>query len=183
MSDRVIVWTSGTDAILGFFSPTDDTKAHLCAELGFFLVFFFFTKTDAVFLSFLSRCFALNPEANGSDLRWAVRSSSVMQAPRGDLSSGMLAVTRVLVLKRTFLTGCLQTRQNNIFSPLACTNARIYSNFRPLGNKEGKKTHLLCISHSFALILSSHTHTSPSPPPLTIFQSSACTAVTPRWCA
>lgn len=46
-----------------------------------------------------------------SDLRWAVRSSSVMQAPRGDLSSGMLAVTRVLVLKCMCLTGCLQPRQ------------------------------------------------------------------------
>lgn len=35
----------------------------------------------------------------------------MMQAPRGVLSSGMLAVTRVLVLKRTCLTGCLQQRQ------------------------------------------------------------------------
>lgn len=41
-------------------------------------------------------------------------------------------------------------------------------------------SHLLCISHSFAPILVSHTHTSPSPPPLTIFQSSPCTEVTPR---
>lgn len=31
-----------------------------------------------------------------------------MQAPRGDLSSGMLAVSRVLLLKRTCLTGCLR---------------------------------------------------------------------------
>lgn len=38
----------------------------------------------------------------------------MMQAPRGDLSSGMLAVTRVLVLKRTCLTGCLQPRQKTI---------------------------------------------------------------------
>lgn len=44
-------------------------------------------------------------------LRWAVRSSSVMQAPRGDLSSGMLAVSSVLVLKRTCLTGCLWDRR------------------------------------------------------------------------
>lgn len=35
----------------------------------------------------------------------------MMQAPRGDLSSGMLAVTRLLMLKRTCLTGCLQPRQ------------------------------------------------------------------------
>lgn len=38
-----------------------------------------------------------------------------MQAPRGDLSSGMLAVTRVLVLKRTCLTGCLQQRHGTPF--------------------------------------------------------------------
>lgn len=56
-----------------------------------------------------------------SDLRWAVRSSSVMQAPRGDLSSGMLAVTRVLVLKRTCLTGCLQPRQKTILQHEMCT--------------------------------------------------------------
>lgn len=56
-----------------------------------------------------------------SDLRWAVRSSSVMQAPRGDLSSGMLAVTRVLVLKRTCLTGCLQPRQKTILQYEMCT--------------------------------------------------------------
>lgn len=53
----------------------------------------------------------------------------------------------------------------------------------PLGGWEERKSHLLCISHSFAPILISHTHTNPSPPPLTIFQSSACTEVTPRWWA
>lgn len=44
-------------------------------------------------------------------------------------------------------------------------------------------SHLLCISQSFVAILISHTQTNPSPPPLTIFQSSACTAVTPMWWA
>lgn len=42
-------------------------------------------------------------------LRWAVRSSSVIQAPRGLFSSGTLAVTRVLVLNRMWRTGCLFT--------------------------------------------------------------------------
>lgn len=42
------------------------------------------------------------------NLRWAVRSSSVMQAPRGDLSSGMLAVSRLLCWKWRCRTGCLQ---------------------------------------------------------------------------
>lgn len=46
-----------------------------------------------------------------------------------------------------------------------------------------KQSYLLCISHSFAPILISQTHTNPSPPPLTIFQSSACTEVTPKWWA
>lgn len=49
--------------------------------------------------------------------------------------------------------------------------------------QRNEKSHLLCISHSFAPILISHTHTNPSPPPLTIFQSSACTEVTPMWWA
>ncbi|TNN22176.1 hypothetical protein EYF80_067710 [Liparis tanakae] len=40
----------------------------------------------------------MEPVRVQSDLRWAVRSSSVMQAPLGALSSGMLAVTRVLLL-------------------------------------------------------------------------------------
>lgn len=43
--------------------------------------------------------------------------------------------------------------------------------------------YLLCISHSLAPILISHTHTNPSSPPLTIFQSSAWTEVTPKWWA
>lgn len=52
-----------------------------------------------------------------------------------------------------------------------------------LCGSDERKSHLLCISHSFAPILISHTHTNPSPPPLTIFQSSARTKVTPRWWA
>lgn len=51
---------------------------------------------------------------------------------------------------------------------------------RPLG---ARRSHLLCISHSLLPILISHTHTRPSPPPLTTFQSSARTDVTPSWCA
>lgn len=92
-----------------------------------------------------------------------------MHAPRGVLSSGMLAVSSVRLSKRTCLTGCLHNRQ-----PVSVGSRR------PLG---ARRSHLLCISHSLLPILISHTHTRPSPPPLTTFQSSARTDVTPSWCA
>lgn len=42
-------------------------------------------------------------------------------------------------------------------------------------------SYLECISQSLVAIRWSHTHTSPSSPPLTIFHSSICTADTPSW--
>lgn len=49
-----------------------------------------------------------------TDLRWAVRSSSVMHAPLGNLSSGILAVTSLLPLKYMCLTGCLQQKTPSV---------------------------------------------------------------------
>lgn len=53
--------------------------------------------------------------------------------------------------------------------------------YQEVANSNRKWPYLLCISHSLAPALRSQTQTRPSPPPLTTFQSSACSAVTPSW--